>query len=62
MDYLLFLAILVVFMTYLKNEEEEPGNDEIHLYYYRNDADFRDGEFGPGMQTLALLDNPLSLN
>ena len=42
MDYLLFLAILILFMTYLKNEEEEPGNDEAHLYYYRNDADFRD--------------------
>ena len=42
MDYLLFFAAFISLMAYLQNEEEEPGTDEVHLYYYRNDADFHD--------------------
>lgn len=40
MDYLIFFAGLVLLMSYLKHEEEEPESDEVHLYYYRSDANF----------------------
>lgn len=40
MDYLIFFSGLLLIMIYLDQEEEEPTGEEVHLYYYRNDANF----------------------
>lgn len=42
MDYLIFFSGLLLIMIYLDQEEEEPTGEEVHLYYYRNDANFND--------------------
>ena len=42
MDYLIFFSGLLLIMIYLDQEEEEPTGEEVHLYYYRSDANFNE--------------------